>query len=96
MHSQKQARTVGDGCVAPAGLGRNAGIEDANHVGVKLAQGQKGKIAGAQRGLKTAAIHHYVFADVPIDGTEIEDVFAVYGAHAARASAEAVGEPVEF
>lgn len=55
LDGQEEAGTVGDAGVATAGIGWG-GVEEVDHVGVELFEGDEGKIGGACGRLEAAAV----------------------------------------
>jgi hypothetical protein len=95
LDGEEEARAVGDGGVAAAGVG-GRGVEEMDDVGMELFERDQGEAGGAESGLEAAAIFEDVFAGVPVGEAEVEDFFGFKGGDAAGAGGEAVEEEGEF
>jgi hypothetical protein len=104
LDAEEKAGLVCDTGVSAAGVSRSS-FEHVHDVGVKLFQGDKGKMGSAESRLEAAAIFQDVFARVTFGETEIEDLFdfsqrdrgaADQSADAAGPRAEAVDQPGQF
>lgn len=95
LNSKEQARTIRDGGVSAARLGRRR-FKELNDVRVNLLQGNELEVISAESGLKTAAIFENVFFGVPIGEAKIQDLLTAEVAHAARPSAESMDQPGNF
>src|SRR5205814_885836 len=95
LDAQQEARAVGDGGIALAGLGR-CGVEKMDDIGMDLFQADEFEMGRTDGGLEAAAVFEDVFFGVPFGEAEIENSFAALTADTAGLGAEAVDEPGEF
>lgn len=86
--------TIGIGTIGigTTGLGGRC-FENADDVGMELFERNEMHLAGAQDGLKTAAIFEDVFAVVPIGETQVENFLVMKNADPAGTRAEAMHKP---
>ena len=95
LYGEEKAGAIGSGGVSSAGI-HGLLMENADDVRVNLLERDEIEFAGAEGGLQLAAIFQNVFARVPFHEAEVENFFAVEGADAAGAGAEAVNKPGQF
>jgi len=95
LNAEKKPRVAGCGRVASARLG-GGGVENENHVGMKLFEGNEREVAGVKRTLKKATILENFFAGVPLGETEVHNPGAVQEALSTDSRAETVDQPGEF
>ncbi len=95
LDGQEQTGAVSDGGVSLANLSKWC-VEEMDHVGVDLLQGDEFHVGDTEGGLEAATVFEDVFVGVPFCETEIKNFWAVLTADAAGFGAETMDEPGEF